>query len=90
VVADVALGIGVGVAPLFRGLAEKGDVEKIGLAGVGEAGLGLGDGGGDEGFLDGVGVDAVIDLGQGALEVPFQPEAVVFVVLEAAGTPSPR
>ena len=67
VVADIAFGIGVGVAPLFRGLAEEGDVEEVGLAGVGEAGLGLGDRGWDEGFFDRVGVDAVIDLGEGAV-----------------------
>ena len=28
-------------------------------------------------------VDAVVDLGEGALEVPIELEAVVFVVLEA-------
>ena len=83
VVADVAVGIGVGVAPLFRSLAEKGDVEEIRLAGVGEAGLGFGDSGGNERLLDRVGVDAVVDLGKGALEVPIKLEAVVFLVLEA-------
>ena len=39
--------------------------------------------GGNEGFLDGVGVDTVIDLGESALEVPIELEAVVFLVLEA-------
>ena len=37
----------------------------------------------DEGVLDGVGVDAVVDLGEGALEVPIQLEVVIFVVFEA-------
>ncbi len=83
VVAKVALGVGMGVAPLLRGLAEEGDVEQVGFAGVNEAGLGLGDGGGNERLLDGVGMDAVVDLGEGALEVPAELEAVVFVVLEA-------
>ena len=47
------------------------------------AGLDLGDAGRDEPFLDRVGVDAVVDLGEGALEVPFELEAVAFLVLEA-------
>jgi hypothetical protein len=38
-------------------------------------------GGRDERLLDGVGVNAVIDLREGALEVPSELEAVVFVVL---------
>ena len=72
VVADVAIGVGMGVAPLLRRLAEEGDVEQVGLAGVNEAGLSLGDGGRDERILDRVGVDAVVDLGEGALEVPTE------------------
>ena len=83
VIADGSLGVGMGVAPLFRGLAEEGDVEQVGFVGIDERGLGLGDGGRDECFFDGIGVDAVIDLGEGALEVPVKLEAVVFVVLEA-------
>ena len=83
VVADVALGIGVRVSPLLGGLAEKGDVKEVGLAGINERRLGLGDAGRDERFLDGVGVDAVIDLGEGSLEIPAELEAVVFLVLEA-------
>jgi len=39
VVADVALGVGVGVEPLFGGLAEEGDVEQVGLAGIDGVGL---------------------------------------------------
>lgn len=33
--AHVAFELGVGVAPLFGGEAEQGDVEQVGLAGVG-------------------------------------------------------
>lgn len=55
VVAEVALGLGVGIAPLLGGLAEEGDVEQVGLVGVDEVGLGLGDGGRNQGFFDGVG-----------------------------------
>ena len=46
-------------------------------------GLGLGDGGRDEGVLDGIGVDAVVDLGEGALKIPIELEPVIFLVLEA-------
>jgi len=83
VVADIALGVGMGVAPLRGGLAKEGDVEQVGFAGVNGSRLRLGDGGRDEGFFDGVGVDAVIDLRESALKVPAELEAVVFVVFEA-------
>jgi hypothetical protein len=46
-------------------------------------GLGFGDGGRDEGVLDGIGMDSVIDLGEGALEIPTELESVIFVILEA-------
>ncbi len=82
VVADVAVGVGVGVAPLLRGLAEEGDVEQVGFVGIDERCLSLGDGRRDEGFFDGVGVDAVVDLGERALEVPPELETVALVVLE--------
>ena len=82
VVADVALGVGMGIAPLLRGLAEESDVEQVGFVGIDEGCLSLGDSGREERLLDGVGVDAVVDLGEGALEVPTELEAVVFVVLE--------
>jgi len=71
------------IAPLRGGVAKERDVEQVGFAGVDGSRLRLGDGGRDEGFLDGVGVDAVIDLRERALEVPAELEAVVFVVLEA-------
>jgi len=38
----------------------------------------LGDGGRDERLADGIRVDAVIDLGQSALEIPAEFEPVVF------------
>ena len=82
VIPYVALGVGVSVAPLLGGLAEKGDVQQIRLLGVNEGGLCLGDRGRDEGIADGVGVDAIVDLGQGALKVPIELQAVVFVVFE--------
>ena len=83
VVADVALRVGMSIAPLLRGLAEEGDVEQVGLAGIHGGRLRFGDGRRDEGVLYRVGVDAVIDLCEGALEIPTELEAVVFFVLEA-------
>ncbi len=68
-VADIALGVGVGVAPLLGGLSEQGDVEQVGLAGINGRCLSLRDGWWKEGLLDGVGVDAEIDFGEGALKV---------------------
>lgn len=49
VVADVALRVGMGIAPLLRGLAEEGDVEQVGLAGIHGGRLRFGDGRRDEG-----------------------------------------
>ena len=43
VIADVALRVRMRVAPLLRGVAEEGDIEQIGLAGIDETGLGPGD-----------------------------------------------
>ena len=73
---------GIGVAPLSGGLAEKGDVEQVRFGGVSHATCSGVTIGGNEVCLDGVGVDAVVELGQGALEVPREREAAVFVVLE--------
>jgi len=84
VVADIPVGVGMGVAPFSGGLAKEGDVGQVGFAGIDERRLLFCDGGGNERLLDGIRVDAVIDLGQGALEVPTELEPVVFLVFEAA------
>ncbi len=81
-VAEVALGVRIGIAPLLRGLPEKGDIQEVGLIGVNEVGLGRGDGRRHQGLLDGISMDAVVDLGEGALEAPAELEMVVFIVLE--------
>src|SRR3990167_9113035 len=49
--------------------------------------LGLGDLRRKQRLLDGIGVDSVVDLGKGALEIPPELEAVVFRVLEALKLP---
>ena len=45
VVAEVSFGTGIGIAPLFGGLAEEGDVEQVRLAGIDGGGLRRCDGG---------------------------------------------
>ncbi len=70
VFAHVAFEFGVGVAPLFRRLAKERHVENIRLAGVGDGGLARRDFRRDEVCLDGIGVDAVIELGESAVEIP--------------------
>ena len=82
-VAHVAFEFGVGVTPLFRCLAEKGDIEHIGFVGVGDRGLSGRDFRRNEVCLYGVGVNAVIELGEGAVEVPGKREAAVFVFFKA-------
>lgn len=83
-VADVAFGIGMSIAPLLGGLSEQRDIKQIGFVGIDKRCLGLGECRRQECFFDGVGVDAVVNLCEGPLEVPAELEAVVFVVLEAA------
>ena len=70
VVAHVAIELGIDVTPLLRGLAEEGHVQQIGLGGVSDGSLRGRDLRRDEVRLDGVGVDAVVELGEGAVEVP--------------------
>ena len=82
VVAHVAVLAGVRVPPLPGGLAEKGDVEEIRLRGVGEGGLLRGDFSRNQMGLDGVGVEPVVDLGEGAIEIPSERKAAVLVLLE--------
>ena len=83
VFAHVAFELGIGFAPFLRGLAEQGYVEQVGLGGVGDGSLCERYFGRDEVGFDGIGVDAVVELGEGAVEIPSQREAVAFVVLEA-------
>ena len=40
-VADVVFGIGMGIAPLLRGLAKEGNIEQVGFVGIDERCLAL-------------------------------------------------
>lgn len=82
VFAHVAFERRVGVAPLARGLAEKSDIEQVGFVGVGDGGLSGRDLGWDEVRLHRVGVDTIIELGKGAVEIPGEGKAAVFIILE--------
>ena len=64
------------------GLAEQGHVEQVGFVGVGDGGLRRRDLGRNEMGFHRVGMNAVIELGQGAGEVPGKGKAAVFVVLK--------
>ena len=81
-VADVTFGIGMGIAPCTGCLSEEGDIEQVGFVGIDERCLSLGECRGQECFFDGVGVDAVVDLGEGALEAPIELQAAVFILLK--------
>ena len=61
----------MGIAPLPGSVADERDVEQIGFVGIHQRCLLFGDGGRDERLANGVGVDAVIDLGQGAPGPPL-------------------
>ena len=83
VVAHIAVEFRVNLAPLLRGLPEKRHVQDIGLRGVGDGRLRWRDRGRDEMRLDGVSVDAVVELRKSAVEIPRQREPPAFVVLQA-------
>ena len=78
-VANVAIFAGVLAAPLGGGLAEEGHVQHIGLAGIDDADLRFAQLRRDEVSLDGVGVDAVVDLGEIAADVPAESLALGFL-----------
>jgi len=79
----VAFQIRIGVPPLPGGKTEEGDIQEVGLRGIGCGSLGKGDFWWDEVCLDGVRVDAVVQLGKCAIEIPSEREAAVFVFFEA-------
>lgn len=83
VVAHVAVELGICVAPLFRGQTEESHVQQVGFAGVGDGRLRLRDFRWDKMLANSVGMDAVVELGQGAVEVPCERESAVLVFLEA-------
>ena len=70
IVAHVAVHLGVGVTPLFGGLAEQGYIEHVRFVGVDDDGLRGGHCGGYQVRFNGVGVDMVVELGQGAIQIP--------------------
>ena len=78
-VADVAFGIGMSIAPLLGGLSEQRDIEQVGFVGIDDRRLSLGEGRRQECFFDGVGVDAVVDLGEVAADVPAEALALGFL-----------
>ena len=82
VIAHITLQGGVGILPLFGGLPKKGHIEQVGFGGIGDGGLGGGNRGRDQVRFDGVGVDAVIQLGKGPIQVPCERQAAVFVLFE--------
>ena len=83
VVAHIAIDADVAVSPLLCRLPKQRDVEQVRLTGIGDRGLSGGDGRRNQVGLNGIGMDAVIEFGQGAIEVPGKREALILVLLEA-------
>ena len=82
VIAEITLGLGMNVAPLLGSLPEEGDIKQVGLVSIDEGGLIFVDGGWDKRLFDSVGMDAVVDLCKGALEIPSEMEAFIFLLFE--------
>jgi hypothetical protein len=83
VVAHVAVERGVLIPPLFGSPAEEGDIQEVCLTCVRDCSLGGGDFRRNEVLFDGIGVDAVVELREGAVKIPGQRETAAFVVFEA-------
>ena len=60
-------------------MAEQGQIQHIGFGGIDQRGLLGAEGGGDQMLLDGVGVDAVVDFGKVAANVPAQRFSLIFL-----------
>ena len=71
-VAHVAVQPRVSLPPLFGSLPKESDIQQVCLTGIGDGRLGRGDFRRNEVFFDGIGVDAVVELGQRTVEVPGQ------------------
>ena len=71
-VADIAFLVRIRVAPVLCGFPEECHVQDIGLAGIDQVGLFSAKFGGDEVGADGVGMDAVVDLGEVPLHIPAE------------------
>ena len=80
-VADVAFVFRVRGAQLGGGLSEESHVEHVSFVGINEVGMGFAQLGRNEVSLDGVGVDAVVDPGEVAADVPT--ERLALLLLEA-------
>ena len=83
VVAYVAVFVWIGVTSFAGGLAEECDIEDVGFVCVGDGSLLRGDLRRNEMGLNRVGVNSVIDLGKGAVEILGERGAAAFVFLEA-------
>ena len=70
IVADVAFELRMGIAPLFGRHPEQCHIQNIGFVGIDQRNLPSRQFRRDQVFLDGICVNAVIDLGKVALDVP--------------------
>lgn len=85
VVTDVTLKIWIGIAPLFCRHPEQCHIQHIGFVGIDQGNLTGGQLRRDQILLDGVRMNAIIDLGKVALDVPTK--LLHFLGLEALKTP---
>lgn len=82
VVAHIAVLARIAFAPFAGSLTKEGHIEKVGLFRVGEDSLFRSDFLRDEVGLDRVSVDAVVDLGERAVEIPGKRKTPIFILFE--------
>lgn len=83
IITYVAFVFGMCVPPFACSLSEEGDIEEVRLRRIFEVGLFASDLWRQQDILDGIGVDAVVDFGQCALECPIELQTVILIGFES-------
>ena len=82
-VAHIALKFGIGLAPLPGGLAKERDIEQVGLIRVSDGRLSVSDLGGNQILLHRRRVNAIVEFGERAIEIPSERKALALVVFQS-------
>lgn len=82
-VSDVAFLVWIRTPPLGGGVPEQGDIQQIRFTGVGFRRLGWSHLRWEQMLMDGIGLDAVVELRQGSIQIPGKRETHVFGLFEA-------
>jgi hypothetical protein len=83
VVTHIAVSLWISVPPFPCSFAEQGDIQKIGFIGIGDSSLSGSHFRRDKMQFDGIGMNSVVELGKGAVQIPGQRQPSIFILFEA-------